>query len=138
MTTVFHAWPYGRLIEIQSNLRRKKLHRTNQGSIFLGGTFSNRYNVRAPTQFRKTNPSNLKEDFSSRTNSSIFTPIAPVLSDRSNEISWLFPALKSRSHFLPQSTCLVDQIQIQKPIPVVTTDQMTDHSYSREYYHQYR
>ena len=27
MTTVFHAWPYGRLINIQSNLRRKKLHR---------------------------------------------------------------------------------------------------------------
>ena len=29
MTTVFHAWAYGRFIEIQSNLRRKKLHRMN-------------------------------------------------------------------------------------------------------------
>ena len=29
MTTVFHTWAYGRFIEIQSNLRRKKLHRTN-------------------------------------------------------------------------------------------------------------
>ena len=27
--TVFHAWPYCRFIEIESNLRRKKLHRTN-------------------------------------------------------------------------------------------------------------
>ena len=45
MTTVFHAWLYGRFIEIQSNLRKKKLHRTNQGSNFLGGSLSNRMNV---------------------------------------------------------------------------------------------
>ena len=38
---------------MQSNLRRKKLHRTNQGSNFLGGSFSNRDNVRAPIQFRR-------------------------------------------------------------------------------------
>ena len=38
--------------QIQSNLRRKKLHRRNQGSIFLGGSFSNRDNVRAPNQFQ--------------------------------------------------------------------------------------
>ena len=31
MTTLFHGWLYGRFIEIQSNLRRKKLHRINQG-----------------------------------------------------------------------------------------------------------
>ena len=31
MATIFHAWTYGRFIKIQSNLRRKKLHRTNQG-----------------------------------------------------------------------------------------------------------
>ena len=35
MTTVFHAWPYGRFIEIQSNLRRKKLHRRIKAPIFL-------------------------------------------------------------------------------------------------------
>ena len=29
MTTVFHTWAYGRSIEIQSNLRRKKFHRMN-------------------------------------------------------------------------------------------------------------
>ena len=52
MTTVFHAWLYSRFIEIQSNLRRKKLHRMNPGSNFLGGSFSNMDNVRVPIQFR--------------------------------------------------------------------------------------
>ena len=47
VTTVFEAWVYGRFIEIQSNLRRKKLHRTNQGFNFLGGSFSNRDNISA-------------------------------------------------------------------------------------------
>ena len=42
MTTVFHARSYGRFIEIQSNLSRKKLHTSNQGSNFLGDSFSNR------------------------------------------------------------------------------------------------
>ena len=51
MTTVFHVRPYGKSIEIQSNLRRKKIHRTNQGANFLGGSFSNRDNVKTPIQF---------------------------------------------------------------------------------------
>ena len=34
MTTVVHARRYGRFIELQSNLRRKKIHRTNQGADF--------------------------------------------------------------------------------------------------------
>ena len=53
MTTVSYARSYGRFIEIQSNLRRKKLRRTNLGSNFLGGNFSNRDNVRAPIQSRR-------------------------------------------------------------------------------------
>ena len=48
MTTVFHAWSYGRFKKIQSCLSRNKLHRTNQGFNFLGGRFSNRGNVKAP------------------------------------------------------------------------------------------
>ena len=60
MTAVFHTWPYGRLIEIQSNLRRKKLHRTNQGSDFLRGSFSNRDNVRSPIQFRRESQPQVK------------------------------------------------------------------------------
>ena len=51
MKTVLHTCLYGRFIEIQNNLRRKKLYRMNQGSNFLGGSFSNRDNVRSPIQF---------------------------------------------------------------------------------------
>ena len=53
MTRVFCTWVYGRFIEIQSNLRREKIHRTIQGSNFLGGSFSNRDNVGAPIRFRR-------------------------------------------------------------------------------------
>ena len=74
MTTVLHAWPYGRFIEIQRNLGRKKLHRTSQGSNFLGSSFNNRDNVRDPIQFRT-------DDFCSRTDPTIFTTVAPVLLD---------------------------------------------------------
>ena len=64
MATVFHAWPCGRFIEIQRNLRRKNLHRTNQSSNFLGGSFSNRDYVRAPIQFgRENQPQHLQRWF---------------------------------------------------------------------------
>ena len=64
MTTVLYAWPCGRFIEIQSNLRSKKLYRKNQGSNFLGGSFSNRDNMRDPIQFRrKRQPQHLKRWF---------------------------------------------------------------------------
>ena len=53
MTMVFHVRPYCRFTLIKSNLGRKKLHRTNQGYNFLGGSFSNTDNVRVPTQFRR-------------------------------------------------------------------------------------
>ena len=46
MTTVFHACLYERFIEMQSNLRRKKLHTTNQGSNFPGESFRDRGKVR--------------------------------------------------------------------------------------------
>ena len=57
MTKVFHAWLYGIFIKIQSNLRIKELHRKNPGSNFLGGTFSNSDNVRAPIKFRRESQS---------------------------------------------------------------------------------
>ena len=64
MTTVFHASPYGRFIEVQSNPWRKKRHRINQGSNFLGSNFSNTDNVRAATQFRRERkPQHLKQWF---------------------------------------------------------------------------
>ena len=91
MTVVFHARLYGRFIEIEINFRRKKLHKTNQRPNFLGDSFNNRDNVRAPIQFRK-------DDLSSRTNSSIFASVAPVLLDRSNKTSSVFPLLKPTNH----------------------------------------
>ena len=48
VTTVFDRWVYGRFIEKQSNLRRKKL-----SSNFFGASFSNRGNVSALIQFRR-------------------------------------------------------------------------------------
>ena len=67
----------------------------------------------------KVNPSILKPQM-------IFTLIEPVLLDQSNKTSWVFPALKSTSSSSPQ--CLVDQIQVQRPIQIVATYQMSDHS----------
>ena len=66
MTTVFHARPYGRFIVIYRATSGKKLDRTNQGSNFLAGSFSNRHNnVRALIQFRrKVKPSILKDAIS--------------------------------------------------------------------------
>ena len=51
MPKVFHARPYGRFIDTKSKLRSKQLRRTNHGFHFLGLSFSNRHNVRAPIQF---------------------------------------------------------------------------------------
>ena len=53
ITNVFHARLFGRFIEINFNLGRKKLHRANQGLNFLRDSFGNRYNIRTPTQFRR-------------------------------------------------------------------------------------
>ena len=66
MKTIFHAWLYGKFIDIQSNLSRKKLHRMNQGSNFLGCNFSNWDNVRVPIQFRRESQPQHPDDFSSR------------------------------------------------------------------------
>ena len=35
MTSIFHESPDGRFIEIQSNLRRKKLHKAIKAPVFL-------------------------------------------------------------------------------------------------------
>ena len=69
------------------------------GSSFLPPTFFSNF---------EGCPSIFKDEFSSGTDTSIFTSIAPQLLDWSNETSWVFPALKSTSHFLPSPQCLVD------------------------------
>ena len=50
--------------EKKSNVRRKKLLKINQGSIFFGGSFSNGDHVRAPIQIRtESQPQHLKRLF---------------------------------------------------------------------------
>ena len=125
MTTVSHAW----LLEIQSNLRRKKLHRTNQGSSPLGGSFSNRDNATVLIQFRRQKePQHLKRRFFFKN-----TPIPFHVN--STKVTWpvkwnrlSFSSIKINKPLTASAQCLVDQIQVQKPILVVATDQMTNHN----------
>ena len=77
---------------------------------------------------KKVNRSILKDDFSSRADWSIFISIAPMLLDWSNETSWVFPTLKQQATSCPNPQCLIDQIQVQKPILVVGTNQMPNHT----------
>ena len=102
MKTIFHAWLHGKFIGIMRSFRRKKLHKTNWCSNFLGGSFSKKDNVTAPIQFRKERqPQHLKIWFFLKNRPiQISTSIAPVSLSQSNETSWVFWALKLISHFL--------------------------------------
>ena len=43
---------HGGMVDLRDTQQpREKLHRMNQGSNFVGGSFSNRNNVRSPIQF---------------------------------------------------------------------------------------
>ena len=72
--------------------------------IFLEGTSSNRGSAKVPVQCtgERDNPSLLKDSFFSTVDQSIFTSKAPALLE--NKTSQVFPALKSTSHFLPDSS----------------------------------
>ena len=67
MKTVFHTLAYGRFIEIQSNLRRKKISRTNfEAPIFLEEVLAIEImKERQSNLEEKVNPNILKDDFSS-------------------------------------------------------------------------
>ena len=124
----FHARTYDRIIEIQSNLRRKKLHRANQGSNFLGRSFSNRYNVRAPSQFKwERQPQHLNRWFSLKNRPIHFyinstSVIRPV---KWNQLS--FPNIEINQPFsAPDSNVLKIRFYVKKPILIVATDQMPD------------
>ena len=89
VTTVLHTRAYGRFIEIQSNLRRNFTERI-KAPIFLEAVLAieiERVQESQSNLEEKVNPSILKDDFSSRTDPSIFTSIEPLLLDRSNETS---------------------------------------------------
>ena len=134
LTAVFHARLYGMFIEIQRNLRRRTLHRMNQGSNFLGGSFSNNDNVRAPIQFRRQGrqPQLLKRWFFPKTKLTHFhiNSTSVIKTVKQNKIS--FSSIKINKPFPASAQCLVDQLQVQKPIVVVATDQMPDHTQSRK------
>ena len=86
MTTIFYARQSDRFIGIKSNLRRRKLCRTNRGSNFLGSSFSNRDNARTQCILeKKDSPSILKRGFSLRTEQSFFTLITPELFNQPNK-----------------------------------------------------
>ena len=70
MTTVFYAWPYGRFIEIQSNLSSKKLPISFEGVLQVEIILEPKTNLE-----EKVNNSILKDDFSSKTDPSSFTLI---------------------------------------------------------------
>ena len=92
MTTVVNAGSYGRFLEIRHNLRRKKLHRI-KASIFLEVILA------IENLEEKVNPSILRDDFSPRTDPSIFTSITKLVEFFSIEINKPLPA---------QAQCLVD------------------------------
>ena len=113
MATIFQARPYGRFLDIKCNCKRKKLDGTNQGSTYLGGRFINRDNVRSQLNLvEKVNPNILKNYFSSKTDLSIFTSIAPELLDLSNERVGFFQHRDQKATFCPSLQCLVGQSQV--------------------------
>ena len=67
---------HGHMIDLWIKKPQDK-NRTNQGSYFLGGSLSNR-DINLEEQL---NSSIVKDDFSSRTDPSIFISITAVLSD---------------------------------------------------------
>ena len=115
MTTVFNT----------EQPLKKKLLRTNQGSYILGGSFSNRDNVRAPIQFRRESQPPSQFSFKNRpihfhiNRTSVFRLAKRhYLSFSSIEINKSLPV---------PVQCLVGQIQVHKPILVVARDHMPDH-----------
>ena len=59
----------------------------NQGSNFLGGSFSNSDKVRTPTQFRRENQSQCPKRLFFLRDQSIFTSMTQKLLDWSNKTS---------------------------------------------------
>ena len=113
--------------EIQSNLRRKKLHRTNSGSNFLGDSSQNSNNVRAPIQFRReSQPRHPKRWFFLKNRPLHFhinrTSVTRLVKWNQFSQHW------DQQATYPSPQFLADQIQVRKPIQIVTTDQMPDHT----------
>ena len=89
-----YAMLHGGFIEIKSNLRRKKLHNTNQCSNFLWSSFRGRDNVKGPINLEEINSHSILKTFFCK-NKSVHIHISSIGVTRSvKETSWIFPALK--------------------------------------------
>ena len=82
MATVFHAWPFDRFTEMQNFIERIKASNFLEAVLAIQIMSEPESNLQ-----KKVNPRILKGDFPPRTDPSIFTSIAPVLSDCPNKPS---------------------------------------------------
>ena len=130
MTTVFHAWVYDRFMD----KKPQDKNRTNQGSYFLGDSLSNR-DINLEEQL---NPSIVKDDFSSRTDPSIFISITAVLLDWSNQTRWVIPTMKPTSHYLPESAVYWRSDSSSEANSSCCYRSDAWPHLNREYHHQYR
>ena len=115
--------------EIQSNLRRKNFIEPNKASIFLEAVLATD-NVRAPIQSRRESQSqHLKISFFHK-NKPIHFHINSISVIRQVKQNWLsFSSIEiNKPPPAPVQCLLIDQIQVQKPILVVATDQMLGHT----------
>ena len=141
VTTVLHTRAYGRFIEIQSNLRRNFTERI-KAPIFLEAVLAieiERLQESQSNLEEKVNPSILKDDFSPRTDRPIHFPINSTSVIRSvKRNQFCFSSIEINKPLPAPVQCLAGQIQVQKPILLVATDQMLDQTQNREWCHQHR
>ena len=136
MTTLLHTWPYCR---VKEQHHERETSQNESRLQFSRRQCQQRKRLRVPIQFgRKRQPQHLKRRFFLKNklihfhinSTSFITPVKRnQLSSSRIEINKPFPA---------PVQCLVDKVQVRKPILVVDTDQMPDHTQSREQNHHHR
>ena len=136
MTRVLHAWPYCR---VKEQPQEKETSQNESRLQFSWRQCQQQKQLRVTNQFRgKRQPQHLKRLFSVK-NKSIHFHIGStsvIILVKRNQLS--FSRFEINKLLPAPFQCLVGQIQVQKPILVVTTDQMTDHTQSREQNHHHR
>ena len=114
--TVFHTWLYGTFIGILSSPRRKKFHRMNQGSSFLGGTFSDRDNIHWLTDYPLT--SCYMPSMCVTRSLQLFPPFTLILTSFSLELPLQSSLMASNQHFFGKSWLLFCSTSKPKICPV--------------------
>ena len=76
MTKVFHEHPDGRLAKIKYNPRRKILERMHQGSVLFEALSVMETMKESQSSLEEKNPSILKDNFSLKTDPTIFISTA--------------------------------------------------------------